>query len=223
MEVELATLLIRHCLAEQCTEEAVKAALAHRMQVEEPNKEFRLGEGLQQRPADAESDAEAEEGMREDDSVLIAWEAARLQRLARAEEAFGHVDVLKSHWDQFLSDHGGVVQGAAASSSSSSSGPGAPARRFNPIECKSWSATEARKLLPPKGFTISKDLRENRWRLGSRFVLEGQCSKSYGRNSVGDDYQALHFLLRLAWRAWHRHSGEECPYNLEDAGVQVLG
>ena len=83
-----------------------------------------------------------------------------------------------------LNDASGCDVSVAAPAASAGA-PSAPppahgatrARRFNPLEVQGPSQEDATALVPP-GYAISKDLKENRWRLRSKEIQEKP--KSYG-------------------------------------------
>lgn len=107
----------------------------------------------------------------------------------------------------------------AASSGSGSSGVGAPPvgprpRRFVPVPTSGPTAEEARVWLP-EGFRVSKDSqRENRWRVRGPSLV-GERSKSFGRGSSLTEWEALAFLLEVAWRSHSQATGEQCPWSFE--------
>ena len=228
VDTALATLLIRHSLGDACTDDVLKSALSTRAAPEEAHKEFELAKSLSTLPVGANDDDDEDEDAspEEDEIALQAWETLRLQRVAARERAVRDASHAMAECDRVETEleeaASSSAEGRHPATAAERAVPAGSGRKFNPIACKAWSAEDARKLLPPAGFSLTKDLRENRWRLHSKLVLEGQSSKSYGRNSMEDDYAALLFLLRLAWKAWCRDNGGICPHDLSgSAGAGV--
>ena len=108
--------------------------------------------------------------------------------------------------------------GLAGALAGNQAGSATVARTFIPCPAHGYSAKQAEEWLPPDT-KISKDaVRENRWRLRCKH-LPSEKSKSWGPRSTTADYEAMVFLIQLAWRAWTAKSGQACPWNF--AGVAV--
>ena len=89
-------------------------------------------------------------------------------------------------------------------------------RRFVPFGSDGITEEDAKQYLPP-GARISKDaLRENRWRVRSA-ELGGERTKSFGSKSTTSDWEALVFVVRLAWAAYTGRHGGACPFDFADA------
>lgn len=79
-----------------------------------------------------------------------------------------------------------------------------------------YTANEARMWAPP-GSRVTKERRwHNRWRIEAE-VLGGIRSKSWGEATGLTDYEAMAWVLRLAWSAHTRQTGEQCPWVFRDA------
>lgn len=104
--------------------------------------------------------------------------------------------------------------GAASSGAPSASSASPPVRRFVAAVADGLSRDEGNALLPP-GYVFSKDsVRENRWRLRSK-SMAGDKSKSFGRGSQSNDWEAMCFLVQYAWRHHGRLTGEQRPFDLD--------
>ena len=116
---------------------------------------------------------------------------------------------------------GAPVSSAASTGASSSSGgmgppPANRERQFVTYRADGISQAEAERLLPSSA-RLFKDLRENRWRLTSKFLPgSGTKSKSWGRRSQTSDFNAMLVVIKMAWQAHFEHTGEACPFEFEE-------
>lgn len=90
-------------------------------------------------------------------------------------------------------------------------------RAFTTLPTSGVSQAAAKKFLPP-GFGISKDGKENRWRIRGNLLEDDEKSKSYGKGTGLTDGAAMEFVISVAWRAHIRKHGGECPWQLELVG-----
>eukprot|EP00971_Amphidinium_carterae_P342691 6482088-Amphidinium_carterae.5 len=219
-EADVLQRMLLHVLGKDCTDDLVKHALDCRnlsLDIDAPvDVQAQLGDApFVDDPA--ASDEEPNDLV--DEEVLDAWAQKELSKAAARERSEVHPHIYDKHWKEA----GGAADRRAQQSSSSSTAaspattanttPGG--RKFNPVPCKSYSAKDAKQFLPEKGFTLSKDVRENRWRLITDYPVTEQKSKSYGKTSIEDDHEALLFVLRNAWRAFYRVHQVECPWDLD--------
>ena len=87
-----------------------------------------------------------------------------------------------------------------------------------PVPTTGVTVDEAKALLPP-GFSISKDEeRENRWRMRADGDYVGPKSKGFGKGTGLTDFEALRFLVQLAWRHQDRKHGTPCPWTWDETG-----
>eukprot|EP00971_Amphidinium_carterae_P161756 3206590-Amphidinium_carterae.2 len=220
-EIDIATCVIRHALGEECTDALLKSALACRKLEDPAEQHLDIAVVVGNAPEDPDEDTD-EEGYL-DDEVILAWNARRLEKAALKQNAEQDPALYERHWKEaqnagrILVHTSGDHSGSAASSSSTS----APVRKFNPVPCRSFTSKEAKQYLPPQGFALHKDMKENRWRLVTDYLVDSQKSKSYGKGSIGDDHSALLFVLRNAWRAYYRVHRTECPWDLDALSVQA--
>ena len=70
----------------------------------------------------------------------------------------------------------------------------------------------------PPGYQISKDLKENRWRV---LHSSGTKSKSYGKNTRLSDFEAMKWLLLQCWRQHKQATGESCPIDWEKTAMHL--
>ena len=56
-----------------------------------------------------------------------------------------------------------------------------------------------------------------------KFESGKEITKAYGPKSGTTDWQALVVLLSRAWLAWTKVSGEQCPWDFENAGSEMVG
>jgi len=98
---------------------------------------------------------------------------------------------------------------------SSQPGPGPLQRK--PVQWKhdvGMPQVDAKVFLPP-GASLSKESTwHHRWKISAKYL--GQRSRCFQPGDVQADNAALSFCLRLAWGAWTKQSGEECPWELGD-------
>ena len=116
-----------------------------------------------------------------------------------------------------------TTAGAASSSAAGGHGgapaaSGAPARvrRWVPAAADGFDVPTAEQWVPPL-CKLSKDgLRENRWRVRAPW-LAGERSKSFGTGTGLSDYEAMVFVIRLAWAGYCVDHPGSCPWEFEDA------
>jgi len=155
--------------------------------------------------------------------------------LFRDEEAFESEDIKQeyvSHMEtvakqQARDEHKRAVlqeflASGAASASSGASGSGGPAagavavpggrkpRKFNPRRAHGYSRDAAADLVPP-GCKITKDMKENRWKISAPWMATTK-SKSWGTGTQLDDYDAMKFVILVAWSVYTEQTGEPCPH-----------
>jgi hypothetical protein len=145
-----------------------------------------------------------EEDLEDDDAdVREMWAEIKRKAATRKDRAA-----------RLLQPPGVVIPGGSASSSA---GAGPPARTFITRPADGYSQVQANQWCPP-GARISKDdRRENRWRIRAPYLADAtggaEKSKSYGTMSLTSDFSAMVFVLSLAWRAYIRTHGGQCPYD----------
>eukprot|EP00971_Amphidinium_carterae_P169123 3350417-Amphidinium_carterae.1 len=219
-EAEVLNRMVRHVLGTDCTDIVMKQALDCRNLTLESDSAVDVQAQLGDAPLlddAAASDDEPPDAV--DEEVLDAWAQKELSKAAARERSEVHPHIYDKNWKEATdaADRRGQQSSssstATAATTAANTTPGG--RKFNPVPCKSYSAKEAKKFLPEKGFSLSKDVRENRWRLVTDYPVTEQKSKSYGKTSIEDDHDALLFVLRNAWRAYYRVHQIECPWNLD--------
>lgn len=114
-----------------------------------------------------------------------------------------------------------AVEGLRSSATSSSAAPKATgeraARKFVAVQGDGITAAAAKAYLPPDCALSKDDKRENRWRLRMKWS-NAERSKSYGRRSECTDWEAMTFLIQLAWREHSRLTGHPCPFSFSSDG-----
>eukprot|EP00971_Amphidinium_carterae_P343296 6482960-Amphidinium_carterae.3 len=74
-------------------------------------------------------------------------------------------------------------------------------RHFLPLNTVGYTAEEVKPFVP-FGSTLTKDKKENRWRLRCKHLPgSGDKSKSYGGRSGVTDFDAMRILVMAAWAA----------------------
>eukprot|EP00971_Amphidinium_carterae_P340894 6479425-Amphidinium_carterae.1 len=206
-EAEILQRMLHHVLGTDSTDAVLKQALDCRNLTLDSDSAVDVQAHLGDAPLlddAAASDDEQPDAL--DEEVLDAWAQKELSKAAARERSEVHPHIYDKHWKESVGLAERPVQqssssstaAAAASTTAANTTPGG--RKFNPVPCKSYSAKEAKQFLPEKGFALSKDVRENRWRLVTDYPVTEQKSKSYGKTSIEDDHGALLFVLRNAWR-----------------------
>ncbi|CAE7236830.1 unnamed protein product [Symbiodinium sp. CCMP2456] len=106
------------------------------------------------------------------------------------------------------------------SSSASAMPPGQPQRpRQNAaVHSGRYDVESARKWAPPQ-CTLTKEMNwHTRWRVEAPY-LGGIKSKSFKKDGPIKDWDALVWVLTLAWRGYTETSGESCPWTFEASQV----
>eukprot|EP00971_Amphidinium_carterae_P331578 6465235-Amphidinium_carterae.1 len=148
-----------------------------------------------------------------DDADLLAlqeWEALKHQR--------DQIDMDAASLKRFLGDWMTLrpVHGTSSASTATASTSVEGKRKFMPLQTHGFSADEVQPWLPP-GASMSKDVRENRWRLRCKHLPgSGDKSKSFGKRSGASDNDAMKLLLLQAWAATTAATGLERPFEIED-------
>lgn len=201
-EIALVKALAETILGAAATKDVVKQVLIERGQVNDAPALLKDSELL----TDEMAAALFSDGEDSDDDVRRQYRELRAQREAH--------DMKQKQRIAALSAPAATASGATGSAVASSAAQGEARRRtFVPVVATGLSREAAAEYLPA-GFSLSKDGRENRWRLRGQ-LLKGEKSKSFGPNSATDDWAAMLFVLQIAWRAYTRHSGVECPYDFQ--------
>eukprot|EP00971_Amphidinium_carterae_P335292 6471064-Amphidinium_carterae.4 len=219
-ETELVTLLVKEAFGRaKCTDEQVQVALNKRGLL--PDEDLANAVKVTpEGPLDDSDNDDMEPDVDEDEEIKEAWAEksrileARKQKCMTGDEAF--LKVWQSEVEKGLHKLVGAQPLHGQSASSSSHAPSEsvkPARKFNPLPAESLSAEEARKYLPA-GWTLHKDMKENRWRLSAKSY--GSKSRSYGKGSKLSERAALLVQLRHAWGLEAQRTGATCPWDLDD-------
>eukprot|EP00971_Amphidinium_carterae_P349749 6491200-Amphidinium_carterae.1 len=142
--------------------------------------------------------------------AIQQWEELKRQR--------DQLDMDAETLQKFLADWmsvRAVPKGHSESAESSGSGS-AVGRKFMPLRTEGYSAEELKTWLPV-GSSMTKDCRENRWRLRCEHLPgSGDKSRSFGRRSGVTDYDAMRLLLLQAWAATTAATGVERPFDIEE-------
>ena len=84
------------------------------------------------------------------------------------------------------------------------------ARKFSPRRAHGYSRDAAADLVPP-GCKITKDMKENRWKISAPWMATTK-SKSWGTGTQLDDYDAMKFVILVAWSVYTEQTCEPCPH-----------
>ena len=179
-EVSLVEALARHALPD-CTDKDIEAAMSARH--------------LVLASAGQEASPLLEQKFRDEVLEEEDFEVAELQReYNKAVDQLQAKRVADEHRQKLLQC---VFASRGRDASSSSSAPGvAKPRRFVPQVPDGYSRADAQTMCP-SGYQISKDLKENRWRV---LHSSGTKSKSYGKGTRLSDFEAMKWFLLQCWR-----------------------
>eukprot|EP00971_Amphidinium_carterae_P347585 6489659-Amphidinium_carterae.1 len=89
-------------------------------------------------------------------------------------------------------------------------------RQFLPLNTVGYTSEEVKPFVP-FGSTLTKDKKENRWRLRCKHLPgSGDKSKSYGGRSGTTDFDAMRILVMAAWAATTSATGVERPFEFHE-------
>eukprot|EP00971_Amphidinium_carterae_P058209 1151245-Amphidinium_carterae.1 len=158
-----------------------------------------VAEAFHEDPDDDEPDLEA----------IHEWEQLKQQRESINMDA----KELAAHMQEWL-----TLRPLSTSCSSAGTAEGVEKgkRKFLPKQTSGYEPDDVKEWLPA-GATMTKDKRENRWRLRCKHLPgSGDKSKSYGGRHGLSDFDAMRLLVLSAWSAATAATGIEMPFELEE-------
>eukprot|EP00971_Amphidinium_carterae_P329350 6461724-Amphidinium_carterae.2 len=208
-EAALVTSLVEHVCKGSCDEELLSEAMNARKLTgfEVMLKSCRITDLGKDVVSEAFLDEEGDDGT--DLVAMQQWESLQHQKQNM------HMDV--KTLTKYLSDwmavrpvgHEPQREGAGSSAM-------AGTRQFLPLNTVGYTPEEVKPYVP-FGSTLSKDKKENRWRLRCKHLPgSGDKSKSYGGRSGTTDFDAMRVLVMAAWAATTAATGVERPFDMHE-------